>query len=92
MRDGFAYRRAQFYEINPKWEPVFEADATTMSLVGDGAIKINQAIPGYMDKDTIRDLTGLEGADGAGYNAQTMGVDSKDVLAKPQGNEKGEKL
>lgn len=92
MRDGFAYRRAQFYKIKPKWEPVFEADATTMSLVGDGAIKINQAIPGYMDKDTIRDLTGLEGADGAGYNAQTMGVDSKDVLAKPQGNEKGEKL
>lgn len=64
LRDNFAYHRSQFYLTTPKWEPVFEADATTMSLIGDGAIKINQAIPGYMDKDSIRDLTGLEGANG----------------------------
>ena len=47
----------------PKWEPVFEADASTLSLIGDGAIKINQAIPGYFDADTLRDLTGFDGAD-----------------------------
>lgn len=61
VRDNYAYRRNQFYLTTPKWEPVFEADASTMSLIGDGAIKINQAIPGYMDKDSIRDLTGLAG-------------------------------
>ena len=46
-----------------KWEPVFEADASTLSLVGDGAIKINQAIPGYMNGESIRDLTGIKGAE-----------------------------
>lgn len=61
VRDDYAYKRNQFYLTKPKWEPVFEADASTMSLIGDGAIKINQAIPGYMDKDSIRDLTGLAG-------------------------------
>ncbi|MCT7822761.1 MAG: phage portal protein [Lactobacillus crispatus] len=92
MRDEFPYRRSQFYKTKPKWEPVFEADATTMSLVGDGAIKINQAVPGYMDKNVIRDLTGLEGADGTGYNSQTVGIDSKDILGESQANNEGQKL
>lgn len=84
MRDNFPYRRDQFYKVKPKWEPVFEADATTMSLVGDGAIKLNQAVPGYMDKETIRDLTGLEGGHGTGYNSQNMGGDSKRLLEQPK--------
>lgn len=62
LRDDFPYRRSQFYLTKPKWEPVFEPDASTMSLVGDGAIKINQAIPGYFDGDSLRDLTGIKGA------------------------------
>lgn len=62
LRDDYPYRRSQFYLTTPKWEPVFEADASTLSLIGDGAIKINQAIPGYMDADTLRDLTGVKGA------------------------------
>lgn len=62
VRDGFPYMRSQFYLTTPKWEPVFEPDASTLSLVGDGAIKINQAIPGYFDGDTLRDLTGIKGA------------------------------
>lgn len=63
LRDNFAYQRSQLYMTKPKWEPVFEADASTLSLIGDGAIKINQAIPGYFDADTLRDLTGFDGAD-----------------------------
>lgn len=63
LRDNFPYKRSQLYLTTPKWEPVFEADASTLSLIGDGAIKINQAIPGYMDKDTLRDLTGIAGAE-----------------------------
>ena len=62
LRDDFPYLRQQFYQTTPKWEPVFEPDASTMSLVGDGAIKINQAVPGYFDADTLRDLTGVKGA------------------------------
>jgi len=35
-------------------------------LIGDGAIKLNQAIPGYINSETIRDLTGLKGGDNNG--------------------------
>lgn len=59
LRDAYPYRRNQFYQTQAKWEPVFEADATTLSLIGDGAIKINQAIPEYIDGDKLRDLTGV---------------------------------
>lgn len=63
LRDGFQYSRSQFVNTQAKWEPLFEADANTLTLVGDGAIKINQAIPGFITKDTIRDLTGIRGAE-----------------------------
>jgi len=62
LRDDFPYQRKQLYLTTPKWEPVCEPDASTLSLVGDGAIKINQAIPGYFDGETLRDLTGIKGA------------------------------
>lgn len=61
LRDNYPYLRSQIYNVRPKWEPVFEADASTLSLIGDGAIKINQAIPEYITGETIRDLTGIEG-------------------------------
>ncbi len=59
VRDDYSYRRNEFYKTIPKWYPVFEPDASTLSSIGDGAIKINQAIPGYFDKDTLSDLTGI---------------------------------
>ena len=62
LRDDFPYKRAVFYETTPKWEPVFAPDASTLSLIGDGAIKINQAVEGYFDPATLRDLTGIKGA------------------------------
>ena len=61
LRDNYPYLRSQIHNVRPKWEPVFEADASTLSLIGDGAIKINQAIPEYITGETIRDLTGVEG-------------------------------
>lgn len=63
LRDNYGYERRVFYETKPTWEPVFEPDASTLSLVGDGAIKINQAVPGYFDNKTLRDLTGIKGAE-----------------------------
>lgn len=63
LRDDYPYLRRQFYLTSPKWEPLFEADASALSLIGDGAIKINQAIPGFIDGETIRDLSGIKGAD-----------------------------
>lgn len=61
LRDDFPYLREQFINTIPKWEPLFEADATTLTMLGDGVIKINQALPGYITGDTIRDLTGIVG-------------------------------
>lgn len=60
LRDDFSYKRQQLYLTTPVWEPIFEPDAATLSSIGDGAIKINQAIPGYFGKDNLRMLTGIE--------------------------------
>ena len=63
LRDSFPYRRQEFYKTKPVWEPVFEPDAASLSLIGDGAIKINQAIPGYIGRETLHDLTGIAPGD-----------------------------
>lgn len=62
LRDGYRYLRASFADLTPKWEPLFEADANTLTMIGDGAIKLNQAIPGFLDGNAIRDLTGVKGS------------------------------
>ena len=59
LRDDYQYYRNQVYMTTPIWEPVFEPDAATLSNIGDGAIKINQAVPGYFNADNLRDLTGI---------------------------------
>lgn len=59
LRDDFQYKRRQFYLTKAKWEPIFEPDSAMLSSIGDGAIKINQAVEGYFDKDTLQDLTGI---------------------------------
>lgn len=63
LRDKYPYRRNQFYETVAKWEPIFEPDSSTLSAIGDGAIKLNQAIPEYLNKENLRDLTGIKGGD-----------------------------
>ena len=59
VRDNFEYQRRQFYETTALWKPVFEPDAAMLSGIGDGAIKINQAVPGYFGKNNLHDLTGI---------------------------------
>ena len=61
LRDEFHYERSQFVKTTVKWEPLFEADANMMTMIGDGALKLNQALPGYISAETIRDLTGIAG-------------------------------
>jgi len=60
VRDKYEYRREQVYRTKAAWEPVFEPDAAMLSGIGDGAIKINQAVPGYFGPSNLRDLTGIE--------------------------------
>lgn len=59
LRDNYPYLRNQVYLTKPVWEPIFEPDAAMLSSIGDGAIKINQAVPGYFNRDNLRDLTGI---------------------------------
>lgn len=60
LRDGFPYRRQQVYLTRPQWEPVFEPDSAMLSGIGDGVIKLNQAVPGYIGAGNLRNLTGID--------------------------------
>lgn len=60
VRDDYSYSRNQLYLTKPRWEPIFEPDSAMLSSIGDGAIKINQAVPGYFTEDNLRDLTGID--------------------------------
>ena len=61
LRDDYPYFRDEFVKTTVKWEPLFEADANMMTLIGDGVLKLNQALPGYITASAIRDLTGIVG-------------------------------
>jgi hypothetical protein len=60
VRDDYSYMRRQVYLTKPSWEPIFEPDAAMLSGIGDGAVKINQAVPGYFGSDNLRTLTGID--------------------------------
>lgn len=59
VRDDYPYLRKQVADTALKWEPIFEPDASALSTIGDGVIKINQAIPEYIDEEKIRGLAGV---------------------------------
>jgi len=59
LRDDYPYRRNIVYLTKPKWDPVFEPDAAAMSAIGDSLLKLDQAVPGYVTEEKIRDLTGM---------------------------------
>lgn len=60
LENDFQFKRSEFANLKVRWKPVFEIDATMLSGIGDGAIKINQAVDGYFDKNTLEDITGIE--------------------------------
>ena len=60
VRDEYPYDRTLVPQMRGDWAPVFEPDAAMLSTVGDGAIKMNQAIPGYFTKQNLKSLTGIE--------------------------------
>lgn len=60
LRDDMAYRRDELFETQVTWRPTFEPDAAMLSQIGDGVMKLNQAIDGYIDGDKMRRLTGIE--------------------------------
>lgn len=69
LRDNYAFNRNAVYQTAPRWAPIFEPDASQMSGIGDAAIKINQAVPGYFDKDGLEQLIGIKAGEEAGRGA-----------------------
>ena len=60
VRDNWEYQRQQIYQTKAIWEPAFETDFSSLNLVGDGIIKMNQAVPGYFNTDNVEEITGIE--------------------------------
>jgi hypothetical protein len=63
IRDNAPYARKAFYQTKVVWYPVFEPDGSALSAIGDGAIKVNQAVEGFFNGETLSDLTGIKGAE-----------------------------
>ncbi|MDD6230407.1 MAG: hypothetical protein PUA95_06715 [Lactimicrobium massiliense] len=66
LRDNYSYKRNQIYQTKPLWEPIFEPDASAIGLIGDAAVKVNQAVPGYFGDKNLRDLTGMDSDNSTG--------------------------
>lgn len=65
LRDRKLYQRSAVYETKPVWDPIFAPDSAMLSNIGDGAIKLNAAVPGFVSEETLRDLTGIDGGNSA---------------------------
>lgn len=60
VRDDKAYLRSAVANTKVLWKPTFKPSAATLGVIGDGALKINQAEPGFISKTTLEKLTGIE--------------------------------
>lgn len=63
IRDNADYKREELFETIATWRPTFEPDAAALGLLGDGILKLNQAMENggtYIDADKLRRLTGIE--------------------------------
>lgn len=59
LRDEHMYTRNIACKAIATWEPIFEPDASMLSSIGDGVLKLNQAVEGYVDEEMMGDLTGI---------------------------------
>ena len=59
VADATLFYLEQLNRTTAEWEPIFEPDAAMLSGIGDGAIKLNQAVPDYIDERRLRKLTGI---------------------------------
>lgn len=64
LRDRMYYDRSAFAALIPIWEPIFEPTMGRIGAFGDAVFKLNEAAPGYVDANTIYDLTGIRPSEG----------------------------
>ena len=63
IRDNENYLREELFKTKVLWKPTFEPDAQMLSAIGDGVIKLNQAMidnNGFINEERMRRLTGIE--------------------------------
>lgn len=60
IRDSHTYERKSFANAKPSWMPIFEPDISAIGAIGDAAFKINESAPGFLGKQNLKHLTGLE--------------------------------
>lgn len=87
VRDEVAYDRHVMYETIPEWHPIFEPDAAMLSLIGDGLIKLNQAIPGYVGRDNVKALTGIDASEEVSYGGLNTSAPVEDTEEVSEGAE-----
>ena len=63
LRDNYPYTRNLVKDTKIIWKPLVEPDASTLSSIGDGIIKINQAVPNFFTSENISDLLGIESSE-----------------------------
>lgn len=59
VRDNYEYDRKAFANVKPLWLPIFEPDSSSLGVIGDAILKINQACPDFLGEKNIKLLTGL---------------------------------
>ncbi len=59
IRDDVAYLREEVFETKALWKPTFEPDAAMLSAIGDGALKLNNAIPDFITEERLHRITGF---------------------------------
>lgn len=64
LRDEKEYNRSVACSAIATWEPIFEPDASMLSAIGDGVLKLNQSVEGYVDDEMMGDLTGIRKIEG----------------------------
>ena len=59
LRDEMEYKRSVACSAIAAWEPIFEPDASMLSAIGGGVLKLNQSVDGFVDEELMGDLTGI---------------------------------
>lgn len=78
LRDEYDYSRDKIKDTKIIWNPLVEPDASTLSGIGDGIIKINQAVPGFFNAETLSDLLGIDatkGIDNGLFDFETANIE-----------------
>lgn len=80
LREEAPLRREIIKSTKVIWRPLVEPDAATLSGIGDGILKINQAMEGFITPEILSELIGIDGAievdDGGLFDFSQFGTET----------------